>query len=72
MSVQPHEDPPRQGGDLNNWDKPVWGALAIGEIIGRSERQTHHLLSRGSIKSAKRIGGRWCATPSALRREFGG
>lgn len=52
-------------------DKLVWGAVAIGEIINRNPRQTHHLLTRGHIKSARRIGGRWCASPAALLKEFG-
>jgi hypothetical protein len=36
----------------NNLDKPVWGAEAIGAVIGRNPRQTHHLPTRGEIKSA--------------------
>ena len=55
----------------NSLDKLVWGAVAIGEIINRNPRQTHHLLTRGHIKSARRIGGRWCASPAALLKEFG-
>jgi hypothetical protein len=55
-----------------NLDKPIWGAVEIGKIINRNPRQTHHLLTRGYIKSARRVGGRWCASPAALRREFGG
>jgi hypothetical protein len=53
-------------------DKPVSGAVAIGEVINRSPRQTHHLLTSGHIKSARRIGARWVANVAALRREFGG
>jgi hypothetical protein len=53
-------------------DKPVWGAAAIGAVINRNPRQTHHLLTSGHIKSARRIGGRWVANVAALRREFGG
>jgi hypothetical protein len=52
-------------------DRPVWGAAAIGRIIGKNQRSTHHLLSRGLIKSARRVGHQWTAVPSALRREFG-
>jgi len=52
-------------------DKPVWGAAEIGRIINRNPRQTHHLLTSGLIKSARRIGGRWVANAGALRREFG-
>ena len=29
-----------------------WGAEAIGAVIGRNPRQTHHLLTRDEIKSA--------------------
>jgi hypothetical protein len=72
MSVEAQETWPRQGDNSNNLNKPVWGAAAIGEEINRTERQTHHLLSTGQIKCAQKKGGRWCATPSALRREFGG
>jgi hypothetical protein len=71
MSVEAQETWPRQGDNSNNLDKPVWGAAAIGEEINRTERQTHHLLATGQIKSAVKKGGRWTATPSALRREFG-
>jgi hypothetical protein len=50
----------------------VWGAEQIGRVIGRSPRQTHHLLANDQIKSAKKIGGRWVAGRAALLREFGG
>lgn len=49
-----------------------WGAGSIGREIGRSARQTHHLLSRGEIKCALRKGGRWVANRAKLRAEFGG
>jgi hypothetical protein len=52
-------------------DRPVWGAAAIGRLINKNPRQTHHLLARGLIKSARQVGHQWTATPSALRREFG-
>jgi hypothetical protein len=57
-------DPVRQG-------RQLWTAEEIGEVIRRSPRQTHHLLQRGAIKSAKKFGGRWTASEVALRREFG-
>jgi hypothetical protein len=50
----------------------VWGAAAIGAAIGRTPRQTHHLLSTGEIKSARKKGGRWVASRTALLRELGG
>ena len=36
----------------SNLDKPVWGVVEIGKIINRNPHQTHHLLTRGEIKSA--------------------
>ena len=49
----------------------VWGARAIGKVIGRSERQVHHLLASGALKSAQKKGGRWVANWASLIREFG-
>ena len=49
----------------------IWGSDAIGALIGRNSRQTHHLLNSGQIKSARKVGGRWTANPVALRKEFG-
>ena len=51
--------------------KFVWGARAIGKVIGRSERQVHHLLASGTLKSAQKKGGRWVANWASLIREFG-
>ena len=50
----------------------AWGARAIGAVIGRSERQVNHLLIKGRIKSACKVGGLYVANVDALRREFGG
>jgi hypothetical protein len=52
----------------------VWGAKAIGEVIGRTERQTHWLLEQGAIRaarkaSAKKRGG-WFASIAGLREQF--
>jgi len=44
---------------------PVWGVEAIGKVIGRNHRQTHHMLSRGLLP-AKRVGGRWVADRNTL------
>jgi hypothetical protein len=43
----------------------------IAEVINRNHRQTFHLLTRGEIKSARKVGGRWCASRAALLRELG-
>jgi hypothetical protein len=39
--------------------KPVWGAFTIGQVIGRSEQQTHYLLRQGLIRSARKVGAHW-------------
>jgi hypothetical protein len=49
----------------------VWEADGIGAEIKRTRGQVYRLLAIGAIKSAKRVGGRWCADRNALRREFG-
>jgi hypothetical protein len=54
-------------GDSAGEDRPVWGAAAIGRLINKNTRQTHHLLARGLIKSARRVGHQWTAIPSALQ-----
>ena len=49
----------------------VWEAGGIAAEIKRSRGQVYRLLATGAIKSAKRVGGRWCADRNALLREFG-
>jgi hypothetical protein len=34
----------------------VWGAKAIGDVIRRTEHQTHYLLERGAIRAARKVG----------------
>jgi hypothetical protein len=46
-------------------DTPVWGAAAIAEVIGRSERQAYHLLERKHL-DADKIGSQWVSTPQRL------
>jgi hypothetical protein len=53
-------------------DPPVvWGARAIGEIIGRTEREAYYLLEAGHLP-AVRVGKKWCAIPSRLRAVLAG
>ncbi|MET4630469.1 hypothetical protein ABIB83_007521 [Bradyrhizobium sp. I1.8.5] len=44
-------------------DKPeselVWGAAAIGKVIGRSEKGAFHALESGRVPGARKIAGRW-------------
>ena len=47
----------------------VWGVASIAKEINRSERQTFHLLETNKLP-AKKVGGRWVSSKSALRRFF--
>ena len=43
----------------------IWEVGAIAKLIGRTERQTFHLLSSGCLP-AKKVGGRWVAERGKL------
>ena len=47
----------------------VWGASAIARIIGRTDRQTFHMLQSGELP-AKKVGDRWVAERGRLIRFF--
>lgn len=47
----------------------VWGVKAIANIIGRTERQTFHMLSSGMLPG-KKVGGRWVAERNQLTTFF--
>ena len=50
-------------------DRPVYGAAAIGRILGLSERQAWHRLEAGHLDDyASKIGGTWTSTPRRLLR----
>lgn len=49
----------------NSSDEIVWEVENIAKVIGRTERQTFHLLSTGQIP-AKKVGGRWVASRTKL------
>jgi hypothetical protein len=72
-STDLHEAVNQSVSTINGRDSEfAWGAKKIGEIIDRTPRQTHHMLSKGLIKSAQKRGGLWVANRAALRREYGG
>ena len=50
----------------------IWGAEGIGNEIGRNTRQTFHMLEKGLIRGARKIGGRWVAEQGNLRETFVG
>jgi hypothetical protein len=41
---------------VDDLDRPIWGAEAIGRVIGKNEGQTFYLLGQGLL-DANRIGG---------------
>lgn len=43
----------------------VWGASAIGRLIGRSDRATFHMLENSELP-ARKVGGRWVAERGKL------
>ncbi|PRD40428.1 hypothetical protein C5748_27005 [Phyllobacterium phragmitis] len=47
----------------------IWQVEAIAALIGRTERQTFHLLKSGQLP-ARKVGGRWVAEKSRLVRFF--
>jgi hypothetical protein len=44
----------------------VWGAAAIGEVIGKDERATYYLLENGLIPATK-AGSQWVSERDKLR-----
>jgi hypothetical protein len=62
--IEPARSQPQQTLDL------VWGAENIGRIINRSTRQTFHLLAKGEITGARKVGSSWVVSRSALRNQF--
>jgi hypothetical protein len=51
-------------------DRPVWGAAAIGKVIGRSESETFYLLSQ-NVLDANKVGKKnWMSTPRRLLRSL--
>lgn len=47
----------------------LWGAEAIGQALGLSERQAKYMLSNKELPGRK-VGGRWVASREALRLFF--
>jgi len=43
----------------------LWEVEEIAKLIGRTERQTFHMLKKGELP-AKKVGGRWVASRQKL------
>jgi hypothetical protein len=56
---------------VTNDDIPVWGAAAIGQIIGRSERAAFYLLERKYL-DADKLGNLWVSTRRRLLKRIRG
>jgi len=48
----------------------LWGAEAIGAAINRNPKQTYHLLNKGLIRSARRVGERWVVDKDFLHSDL--
>ena len=59
------------GNNDNHNDGFVWGTAAIAATIGRTPRQTYHLITIGALKSVQKKGGRYVASRAALLKELG-
>jgi hypothetical protein len=44
----------------------VWGVEAIARLIGRTDRQTYHMIQTGSLPMVKQVGQRYVASRSKL------
>jgi hypothetical protein len=45
--------------------EPIWGAEAIGSVIGKNRRQTFWLLQNGMLP-ARKVGAQWVSERKAL------
>lgn len=50
----------------------IWGIAEIAKVIGRTERQTYHMVASGSLPVVKQVGQRYVASRSKLIAFFMG
>ena len=48
-----------------NSDDVIWGAAAIGDAVGKNERQAYYLLEKGHLP-ARKVGAQWAASRKKL------
>jgi hypothetical protein len=48
----------------------IWGAKAIAEAIGRTEKATFAVLESGKLVGAKKIKGKWAFNPAVFYASF--
>jgi hypothetical protein len=51
--------------DNDDLDKPIWGARAFGEVLGKAEKHVQNMLDHGTL-DATQIGRRWVSTKRRL------
>jgi predicted DNA-binding transcriptional regulator AlpA len=44
----------------------IWGTEEIAKLIGRTERQTYHMITSGHLPMVKRVGERYVASRQKL------
>ncbi|MBB3745024.1 putative DNA-binding transcriptional regulator AlpA [Rhizobium sp. BK591] len=44
----------------------IWEVEEIGKVIGRTPRQTYHMINSGHLPMVKQVGGRYVASRSKL------
>lgn len=44
----------------------IWGVDAIGKLIGRTARQTYHMINSGHLPMVKQVGERYVASRAKL------
>jgi hypothetical protein len=64
--MQPHDNNPY---DDDDYDKVVWGAGPIGQVVSLTERQARHALETGLLDADKH-GSRWASTVGRLLAPF--
>lgn len=55
--------------DKNRLDL-IWGVGPIGELIGRTYKQTYHMIQNGRLPMVKRVGERYVASRQKLVEFF--
>lgn len=48
----------------------IWGVSDIAKAIGRTDRQTYHMISTGSLPMVKQVGQRYVASRQKLVEFF--
>ncbi|EJC69375.1 hypothetical protein Rleg5DRAFT_5166 [Rhizobium leguminosarum bv. viciae WSM1455] len=44
----------------------IWGVEEIADLIGRTERQTYHMIKKGHLPMVKQVGERYVASRQKL------